>query len=44
MGLSVIGLSIDCVDAAALAQFWAQVLGRQVAANPTAESAVVPSG
>jgi GMP synthase-like glutamine amidotransferase len=34
-------LSIDCSDATALAQFWAQVLGRPVAANPTAESAVV---
>jgi hypothetical protein len=41
MSLSIIGLSIDCVDAAALAQLWAQVLGRQVAANPTVESAVV---
>jgi hypothetical protein len=41
MGVSVIGLSIDCVDAAALARFWAQVLARPVAANPTAESAVV---
>lgn len=41
MSLSVIGLSIDCIDAAALAQFWSQVLARPVAANPTAESAVV---
>jgi deazaflavin-dependent oxidoreductase (nitroreductase family) len=41
MGVSVIGLSIDSVDAAALAQFWAQVFARPVAANPTAESAVV---
>jgi predicted enzyme related to lactoylglutathione lyase len=41
MTLSVIGLSIDCSDATELAQFWAQVLGRPVADNPTAESAVV---
>jgi len=41
MNLSVIGLSVGCLDAAALAQFWAQVLARPVAANPTAESAVV---
>jgi len=41
MSIAVIGLSIDCLDAAALAQFWAQVLARPVAANPTTESAVV---
>jgi len=30
MSNSVIGLSIDCADAATLAQFWADVLGRPV--------------
>lgn len=41
MSNSVIGLSIDCADAAKLAQFWAEVLGRQVNPEPTAESAAI---
>ncbi|WP_445187336.1 VOC family protein [Pseudonocardia sp. Cha107L01] len=40
---SVIGLSIDCSDAAKLAQFWADVLGRTVNAAPTAEFAAIDS-
>jgi hypothetical protein len=35
MTMSVIGLSIDCADAAGLARFWSQVLGRPV--NPGAD-------
>jgi catechol 2,3-dioxygenase-like lactoylglutathione lyase family enzyme len=35
------GVAIDCADAAALAQFWADVLGREVAEHPTAANAVV---
>jgi catechol 2,3-dioxygenase-like lactoylglutathione lyase family enzyme len=41
MSNSVIGLSIDCADAAKLADFWADVLGRQVNPPPTAEFAVI---
>jgi hypothetical protein len=40
---SVIGLSVDCADAATLAQFWADVLGRQVNPEPTAEFAAIDS-
>jgi predicted enzyme related to lactoylglutathione lyase len=35
MNLSVIGLSIDCADPAAVAGFWSEVLGRPV--NPGAD-------
>jgi len=41
MSNSVIGLSIDCADAAKLAQFWADVLGREVNPQPTAEFAAI---
>jgi len=41
MSNSVIGLSIDCADAATLAQFWADVLGRSVSPQPTAEFAAI---
>ena len=41
---SVIGLSIDCADAATLAQFWAHVLGRPVSPQPTAEFAAIDAG
>lgn len=41
MSNSVIGLSIDCSDAAKLARFWSEVLGRPVNAEPTAESAAI---
>jgi len=41
MSNSVIGLSIDCADAAKLAQFWADVLGRAVNPQPTAEFAAI---
>jgi predicted enzyme related to lactoylglutathione lyase len=36
MSVSVVGLSIDCADAAALARFWSEVLGRPV--NPGADA------
>jgi predicted enzyme related to lactoylglutathione lyase len=32
---------VDCGDAAGLARFWADVLGRQVADHPTRDNAVV---
>src|SRR3977135_1195593 len=35
------GIAIDCVDAAAVATFWAEVLGRQIAEHPTRENAAV---
>lgn len=41
MSNSVIGLSIDCADAAKLARFWADVLGRTVNPEPTAEFAAI---
>jgi catechol 2,3-dioxygenase-like lactoylglutathione lyase family enzyme len=44
MSNSVIGLSIDCADAAKLARFWADVLGQQVSPQPTAEFAAIDAG
>jgi hypothetical protein len=41
MSNSVIGLSIDCADAAKLAQFWADVLGRTVNPQPSFEFAAI---
>jgi hypothetical protein len=41
---SVLGLSVDCVDAGAVARFWADALGRQVAEHPTTQDAVVSVG
>ena len=41
MSSSVLGLSIDCGDAAKLAQFWADVLGRTVSPGPSPESAAI---
>lgn len=41
MSNSVIGLSIDCADAAKLARFWADVFGRPVNPEPTAEFAAI---
>jgi catechol 2,3-dioxygenase-like lactoylglutathione lyase family enzyme len=35
------GIAIDCVDAAAVATFWAEVLGREIAEHPTRENAAV---
>jgi hypothetical protein len=44
MGNSLFGIAVDCTDAAALARFWGAVLGRQVAAEATPETAVVLPG
>jgi hypothetical protein len=41
MSNTLFGLSVDCADAAPLAQFWADVLGRELAADPSGESAVL---
>jgi hypothetical protein len=38
---SLFAVTFDCADAAALARFWADVLGRQVAQASTSERAVV---
>ena len=44
MSNSLVGVAIDCADALTLAQFWADVLGRQVAEDSTAEQAVLLAG
>jgi len=44
MSNSLLAIAIDCADAAALARFWAEVLGRQVAEDSTAERAVLLPG
>jgi hypothetical protein len=44
MSSTVAGLSVDCVDAGAVARFWADALGRQVAEHPTTHDAVVSVG
>jgi hypothetical protein len=41
MSSSVLSLSIDCGDAAKLAQFWADVLGSSVSPGPSAEFAAI---
>jgi predicted enzyme related to lactoylglutathione lyase len=41
MTTSVLGLSIDCSDALALAGFWSQVLGRPVNPGADAENAAI---
>jgi len=41
---SLFAVAFDCADAAALARFWADVLGRQVAEDPTSEHAVLLAG
>ena len=41
MSNSFFGVAVDCADAAALASFWAEVLGREVAEHPTEHHAVV---
>ncbi len=38
---SLFAVAIDCADAAALARFWADVLGRHVAEASTSEHAVL---
>jgi len=41
MTMSVVGLSIDCADAAALAGFWSEALGRPVTPGADAEHAAI---
>jgi catechol 2,3-dioxygenase-like lactoylglutathione lyase family enzyme len=41
---SLVAIAIDCADAPTLARFWADVLGRQVAEDSTAEHAVLLAG
>jgi hypothetical protein len=41
---TVLSLSVDCTDAAAVARFWGAVLGRQVADGATQENAVLLAG
>jgi hypothetical protein len=41
MNNSVLSLSIDCANAVKLAQFWADVLDRQVSPRATAEFAAI---
>jgi hypothetical protein len=41
MSIEFFGISVDCIDAAALARFWGAVLGRQVADGATSEDAVL---
>ena len=43
MASSLLGISIDARDAAALADFWAQALNRHVNEGATASFATVPS-
>ena len=44
MSTSLFAVAFDCADAAALARFWADVLGRQVAEDSTSEHAVLLAG
>jgi len=41
MSSQFFGIAIDCADAAAVATFWAEVLGRQIDDDPTREHAIV---
>lgn len=41
MSISLFAVTIDCADATAVAQFWAAVLGRQVAEDSTPEHVVL---
>ena len=41
MSNTFFGVAVDCADAAALASFWAEVLGREVAEHPTEQHTVV---
>jgi hypothetical protein len=43
MSNTFFGIAVDCPDAAAVADFWAAALGRQVAQHPNREHAVIAS-
>jgi catechol 2,3-dioxygenase-like lactoylglutathione lyase family enzyme len=44
MSNSLFAVAIDCADAPALARFWADVLGRQIAEDSTSEHVVLLAG
>ena len=44
MSNSLFAVAFDCADAAVLARFWAEALGRQVAEDSTSERAVLLAG
>jgi Glyoxalase-like domain len=44
MSSSLLAVTFDCADAAALARFWADVLGRPVAEGATSGQAVLLAG
>lgn len=44
MSSQLVAISVDCVDAAALAQFWSAVLGRRIADGATTNDAVLLAG
>jgi catechol 2,3-dioxygenase-like lactoylglutathione lyase family enzyme len=44
MSNSLVAIAIDCADAPAVARFWADVLGRQVAEDSTSQHAVLLPG
>ncbi len=44
MSNSLLAVTFDCADARALARFWADVLGREVAEDSTSEHAVLLTG
>jgi len=44
MSNSLVAIAIDCAEAPAVARFWADVLGRQVAEDSTSQHAVVLPG
>ena len=44
MSNSLVAIAIDCADAPALARFWADVLGRQVAEDSTSEHVILLAG
>ncbi len=44
MSNSLLAIAIDCADAPALARFWADVLGRQVAEDSTSQHVILLPG
>jgi len=44
MSNSLVAIAIDCADAPALARFWADVLGRQVAEDSTSQHVILLPG
>ena len=44
MSNSLVAIAIDCADAPAVARFWVDVLGRQVAEDSTSEHVILLAG